>query len=476
MTRSLRFRLLAGASISAAVVLSLLGFSIYGAMKHALFHDFDSTLTTQSVLLAQMAEQSNGKVTFDFDSSKMPEFLSPEAGRYFEIWLDDGTVLARSASLGTHDLSVGPRQKVEHARVGPEARYARSYTYEFSPNPEEIDGDKPSTRPVTRTAKITVAAEPRDLFHTLNLLGWMLTLLCAGAVVLMGLVHSHLVSRGLRPLKAIAREIESLKETDLNHRLHLAGAPDELLPVVDKLNELLGRLARAFAREKSFTADVAHELRTPLTGLATTLEVCRTRPRDTQAYETAIDECRAITDRMAGMVESLLLLARSDAGQLTVQHRKTDLSGLVAEAWKNNATAAEHRHLRSELNLNDSCPIETDPDKLHIIVRNLIDNAVSHADDGGLLKISVTPNGKSVYAEFTNSGSQISSEEVPRLFERFWRGDAARAGAGMHCGLGLSICQRLTTLLGGEISVDTAKGKNFTIRLKLPIAKQEKTN
>src|SRR5262249_2995284 len=151
--------------------------------------------------------------------------------------------------------------------------------------------------------------------------------------------------------------------------------------------ELLGRLEKAFAREKSFTADVAHELRTPLTGLHTTLEVCRSRPRDPAAYEAAIDECRSITDRMSGMVESLLLLARSDAGQLTVQPRPTDLPGLIAEAWKSSAAAAESRRIRAEFNLGQPLCIDTDPDKLHIIIRNLIDNAVSHADEGGLLRI-----------------------------------------------------------------------------------------
>lgn len=469
LRRSLRFRLLAGATVTAGVVLSLLGISIYAAMEHALFRDFDSTLTTQSRLLAQMAEQSGGKVTFDFDSSQMPEFLSPSAGRYFEIWLDDGTVLARSASLEGHDLSRTLTPEVTPQLILSDARRARVFTYAFTPNPEEHDGDKSDDKSVPRTATITVAAEPRDLFHTLNLLAWLLTLLCAAAVLLMGLVHSRLVSRGLRPLEELAAEIESLRETDLHRRLSPAGVPDELSPVVEKLNELLARLARAFAREKSFTADVAHELRTPLTGLHTTLEVCRSRPRDARAYEAAMDDCRAITGRMSGMVESLLLLARSDAGQLTIHPCKTDLSGLVAEAWKIHAAAAGQRHLRAELSLDDPCLIETDPDKLHIIVRNLIDNAVSHADEGGRLRISVARNGQSVYAEFTNTGSQISADEVPRLFDRFWRGDAARAGAGMHCGLGLSICQRLTTLLGGEISVDTARGRDFTIRLRLPI-------
>jgi signal transduction histidine kinase len=287
--------------------------------------------------------------------------------------------------------------------------------------------------------------------------------------MVMGIVLLRVVSEGVRPVNKLAGEIESLNETALGRRFSRAAVPDELLPVVDKLNGLMGRLEGAFAREKSFTADVAHELRTPLTGLRTTLEVCRSQPRESAAYETALDECRVITDQMEAMVESLLLLARSDAGQVVVAKQKLDLSELIAETW----CLFEYRAQRSNVNVLFDMPqavvIETDPDKMRIVIQNVLDNAVSYVDPGGQIRIAVHRRGNDAIAEIANSGSQIATEDASRLFERFWRGDVARTDAGAHCGLGLSLCQRLMNLLGGQIAVETAKGGQFVLRIHIAV-------
>jgi len=169
-------------------------------------------------------------------------------------------------------------------------------------------------------------------------------------------------------------------------------------------------------------------------------------------------------DRMQAMVESLLLLARADGGQLAAVRKRVDLSLLLSECWADCQMRAEQRGLRIDWEVPAGCIVESDPDKLRIIFQNLFDNAVSYVDDGGTIRVVVDAEA----VEISNSGSKIGSEEQLHLFERFWRGDQARTDTGVHCGLGLSLCRRLMELLGGQIGVNAVQGGSFVVRCTIP--------
>jgi two-component system, OmpR family, heavy metal sensor histidine kinase CusS len=464
--RSLRGRLLAETSLASVLVLGLLGLAIYAAMRQALLSDFNASLNTQARMLAGMLDQDGRDVTFEFDPQQMPDFLSPSRQCYFELWRSDGRVLARSPSLGKADL---PRSAASLGTVGevelPSGLRGKAITLVLTPDQQEQEDAGPAISPSPVT--ITVAGEPLAAQRTLRLLAGMLILLCAAAIVAMGAALTRVVRRGMRPVRKIAEDIESLRETDLDRRLSVESAPSELAPMLQRINGFLGRLEAAFAREKSFTADVAHELRTPLTGLRLTLEVCRSRPRDAAAYETAIDECRLITDRMEAMVQSLLLLARTEAGQVRIKPTEIDLAQMVSDCWRLYQGRADSRGVNVDLDVTQPCPARADPEKLRIVVQNLMDNAVSYVNQGGRIQISVRSLNDRATMEIANTGSLVAAKNASLSFERFWRGDAARSDAGGHCGLGLSLSRRLARALGGEISLKTAEGGEFIVRLEL---------
>ncbi len=467
MRRSLRLRLLLSTSLASAAVLALLGVAIYGLMWRLLLSQFDAGLLTKAKAIAAMVEQHGPDVTFDVDLDQMPEFAAGRRADYFEVWLGDRNVLARSASLGKRDLSTPQEHRAPVFMDAdlPDGHDGRIVTLSVPPRVEhdETDAGKPTP---TRLATIVVAGRPGDMHHVLEILRWLLLTLCGAAVVASGVVLYQLVGRAVRPVRQLAGEIESLRETELSRRLSDSNVPVELMPVVDKLNDLLARLQDSFTREKSFTADVAHELRTPLAGLATTLEVCRSRPREPAVYQAAIDDCRAMTDRMQAMVESLLMLARSDAGQLVVDRQRVDLVPLVDDCWALFRIRAESRGLVVKLNMPDRCEVDTDPGKLRIVLNNLFDNAVSYTDEHGTIELNVKPESSDrATIEVTNTGSQIKPADLPRLFDRFYRGDQSRTDTGVHCGLGLSLCQRLTRLIGGKIDVDLSRPGEFKVIL-----------
>jgi heavy metal sensor kinase len=468
--RSLQLRLLLSTSLASSAILALLSVSIYLFMWHRLLDEFDMALLTKARSVAAMVELNGSTVSFDADLEQMPEFTRDHSPEYFEIWLSDGKVLARSPSLHGKDLpraATEPEPHRESVRL-PDGHKGLEITQLFPIRFEHDDEEPAKPMAINPTAVVAVAARPLEVSQTLDDLEWLLWTLCGAAVVLSGAVLVLIVRREMRPINRLATEIGSLKETDLSRRLDTGAVPIELMPVVEKLNGLLGRLDQSFAREKAFTADVAHELRTPLAGILTTLEVCRTRPRASAEYESAIDECRSMTSRLQSLIESLLLLARADAGQLLVRKQPMDLYHLMQECWLPMLARVQAKQLTVDNSNTGDCVLNIDADKTRMVVCNLLDNAVSYVPEGGSIHWSVNRSDTGIEIKITNTGSQVATEDAGKLFDRFYRGDQARSDTGVHCGLGLSLCQRLMRLMGGEISIETVVGGEFTVQLKIP--------
>jgi two-component system heavy metal sensor histidine kinase CusS len=468
MIRSLRLRLLIGTLLTTVIILGLFSWGIYFFMHRALQAQFDDELLTQARALASMTEIDNGRIQFEFDAQEMPQFQTPQHPEYFQIWIDGEGVLSRSDSLKGADLP-RPRNPASYEfsdAILPDGRHGRWVNLCFSPLPE----DSITTNPSPVTGVITVARGMYPIGETLENMRGLLLGLCAAASVLCAGVLMIVVTSALRSIRRLARQLETLRETDLSYRFDPAGIPAEIAPMVDRLNGLLERVDAAFGRERGFTADVAHELRTPLAGLRTTLEVCRSRPRDSATYEAAIDKCASIVDRMQEMTQRLLLLARADSRQLTVQSETFDLRELLEDSWSQFRTRAQTRGLSMQWGALKPNLIRADPELLRIVIDNLFDNAVSYADSGGTLTVATNVDDRSVEFFLSNTGSQVDAKDVPKIYDRFWRGDQSRSNNGAHCGLGLSLCQRLVKILDGDLHIDTDRGALFIVRLRLPAA------
>lgn len=469
--RSLRLRLLLGTCAATAVVLALLGLSIYLAAWHSLLGQFDDALLTKARAIASMVEQQGARVTFDFNPQDMPEFLPAKRPEYFEVWLDDGSVLARSASLATRDLShpAATAQSVWATRL-PDGHGGRALALPIVARRDPDDQANDSPPPALRKALVVVARSDRPIEDTLEWLGWLLLIFCGGAVVLCGVAMLWVVRRGLAPVARLAGDIDSLRAADLSRRLPAQDMPTELVPIVEELNRLLDRLAAAFGRERAFTADAAHELRTPLAALRTTLEVCRSRPREPAAYVTAIDKCSALAERMEATTGSLLMLARAEAGQLRPIIMTVDLSAMLTECWVLVEDRAKSRGLTVQWTVPPECLVRSDADKLRIIVQNLFDNVASHADEHGQVRVTARGEAGSVFLAIANTAKGAAAQDVERVFDRFWRADTSRTDTATHSGLGLSLCRRLMDLLGGQISASVTDAGEFQITLQLPVA------
>ncbi len=465
--RTLRARLLSGTTIGTALVWSASSLVLYAVVHASLWAEFDDSLGAKARSLAALMEQEHSELELEIDEDSLPEFRPSDHAEYYEFWLADDQVFARSASLRGRDLDrvSGPIDAPVYQSVNlPDGRPGRIAGITFVPRQEDR-----GTRHRRGGQEVTlvVGRETAGIERTLSRLRLLLVSVCATAILASVAVLVWSVGRGLRPVAHLAAQIADVGESDLAARIEPAGALGELMPIVVGLNDLLARLEAAFRREKTFTADVAHEMRTPLAGLRSQLEVALAKPREPDAYRQGMTECLSICEQMQQMVDNLLGLARADAQQLEVAREEVDLGELLEACWEPLARRARERRLQIDWELARACSLTTDRSKLEVVLHNILDNAVTYTDAGGRISIALFSDDGRIQLRVSNTGSAITQEQTGSVFDRFWRGDVARGAIGQHCGLGLSLCRKLVALLGGSISAASTMGGTFTISILL---------
>ena len=483
MMRSLRSRLLVGMIGGIALVLILFSLGIYKTIQIALVEEFDVSLAATAWALAASVERDNQEIEIEFDAEKLPEFGRGRQRAYFQFWLESGKVLRRSPSLGESDL---PRfsGKAEVAVFRPmhlpSGLAGRAVGIRFMPKDDAVKPKEPaepastepaSTEPASAEAVILVVArDTADLNGKLQFLRSILAGAAAVTTVMALLIATAVVRRGLGPLNALAEHIGAVKTEDLTSRIPAAGMPTEMVPVGEKINDLLARLEAAFKRERRFTADVAHELRTPLAGIRSTTEVALSRTRKGDEYREALSDCLAITKRLQTMTDNLLALGRLDSKQRTIDREPVKLPGLVESCWQEHAKTAQLRGITFENNLAPDLSCQSSQEILSMVLSNLLENAAHHADDGGRIWVTGHAGPEAVEVTLANTGCRLSQEDASHVFDSFWRWDSARADTGIHCGLGLALVQRLVRILGGSASATVDDAGVFTVRVNLPPA------
>jgi two-component system heavy metal sensor histidine kinase CusS len=476
--RFLRTRLFLATFGVTTLILFGAGVLLYILLRSSVYAEFDESLLARAQSLASLVEQDGDRIEFEFDATQMPEYADPDRPEYFQIWASDGTPIGKSPSLGQHGLERGREEGPSYRLVElPEAGTVRllttalpmrgEHTDEQAENDESSDGQ--AARGVLRVT-LSVAKDTRDIERTLSGMRWLLVLVLVGASLVSAGTMMVVLRHGLKPVSTLAETISRIDDRDLSERIDLPDSVGELVPVVDRLNEMLARLEQAVQREKAFTANVAHELRTPLAGLETALEVCASKPRQETEYQQVVLRCLDTAQAMRGMVNNLLILGRVDAGQLSLDRESIDFDAFVTECWEPFRERAAERGLTVDFdNRIGVDQLTTDQEKLRIVLYNLFDNAVRHAEAGGQISVSIDQASDELAFEIRNSGCTIDPADVDRVFDRFWKNDEPRSEGAKHCGLGLPLARQMVEVLGGAISVTIAPGQTFIVRLALPM-------
>jgi len=458
--RSLRRRLTGALVAVLAISLLTLSAVVSTVVTRALGRQFDDRLVDEATAIAGMAEDEGGSTEFEYES--LPDFERGETPAYFEAWLDDGRAIARSPTLGGNNLPGFPSRPAAPVFVDgslPDGRPGRT-VYLRQPLRVEVEGTGATAAAgkSNRSVVVAVARGTEELARVLaSVRRWLLGL---AGLTLLGAsgVGVAAVGRGLRSTRALGAEIARLDPGNLGPISPTADLPAELEPLVDKLNEMLARVAASLRREKRFTADVSHELRTPLSALRVTLDVIRSRERTATELSRALAEVDLVVRQMQGLCDNLLALARFDSGQVSVRKVAVDLRTLVDDCWSGLAETGRRRRLRFRNDLDREAQASTDPEHLRVVVGNLLSNAVTYTACGGEIVVRRSEGADGRLLEVYDSGPPIPEGQLPHLFERFFRGDPAR-GDGIHCGIGLALVQTISGALRLEVSAEnTADG------------------
>jgi two-component system sensor histidine kinase QseC len=450
---SIKHRLLVGTIGAVVIAFVVVGLIVNSMARSALIDQFDIALDGKAQELLAQVEIHRRGIEVEVDPRTLP------ADELYEIWNGD-QVLAKSPSLGANDLARTTRAITAVALS--DGRAARQLTLlKAVASPDDDDTGAPLANVTAPHVELAFAHATAGVETAIHRIALGVALVgCIGGLIAVALLLVT-VRLGLRPVTTLAREIGAIEVSNLKTSFDRVGTAAELRPIAERLDDLLARLAKAFARERELTAEIAHELRTPLAGLKATLELALLRERPAEEYRTALEQALAITADTARSIESLLSLARLDAGQAAVSGEPVDLDQQVREVLVAFAARASARKVAVVTEL-EPVTITTDRDKLRLVLTNLLDNAISYVDDGGEVRIALVAN----ELQISNTGCTLAPEQARNVFQRFWRSDEARSG-GSHIGLGLSLCEKLVALLEGTLGVEVIE-RRFIATLRLP--------
>ncbi len=273
---------------------------------------------------------------------------------------------------------------------------------------------------------------------------------------------------GLLPISRIIKTAQSIGESDLAQRIGPLPADDEVGRLASTFDDMLSRLEQAFSRQKQFTADASHELRTPVAAIRAQAEAALARPRSRQEYTETLRIIREEAEHLGHLVSQLMFLARADAAPAPAAAEIVNLADILdAVVQQLMALAAQHDILL-QLTDNPQVSLRGDQTQLTQLFINLIDNAVKYTPAGGTVTVSSQVTGSAVQVSVADTGPGIPPEHLPRIFDRFYRVDKARARSMGGTGLGLAIAMAVARAHGGSIAVESVPGHGSVFTVTLP--------
>jgi heavy metal sensor kinase len=440
------------------------GAGMWLVLRHHLVNLVDDNLRDQTEDLRNFLEAQKITAGLAKFQEEVTETYSQEhSGEYLALFAFDGDPVYVSDFLKNNGLAVPastdgvswpPSASFEDRTIaGKQLRFYRS----------RID-----THGIPFT--VTLGAPTTEVWETLRAFRNYL-LLFAPLVLLTSALGGYWLShRALAPVDALTRTARQISGQNLSSRLEKLDTGDELQRLSETLNEMLGRIERAFLQVTQFTADASHELRTPISLMRTEAEVALRKPRDADAYREALQHILKETERTSVLIEHLLALARADSGREFLKPAHVDLGELLRECmqeWK--SLAACHGH---EFTLR--CPqgaqvcVMADESALRRVLAILLDNAIKYTPAPGRIDVFCTEHERRAVVSVTDTGIGISPEEHSKIFERFYRVDKARGRAIGGAGLGLAIARWIVERHGGTITIESAPNQGARFSVDIP--------
>jgi two-component system OmpR family sensor kinase len=450
----LRWRLTLAFAGVMAVLLAVTGAVLYVRLGNTLDEQIDQSLRARADDVAVLVERSGsglaGGVRLAEGEEAFAQVLTP-TGRVVDVTppLERRPLLSAEQLARAREETVvverGPLPGLDTGRI------------RLLATPVETDG---------RQVVVVSGASLGDRDEALTALKQQLLIGGPIALLVASLAGYLLAGAALRPVESMRRRAEEISATVAGRRLPVPETDDEVARLARTLNEMLARIEAGFERERRFVAEASHELRTPLALLKTELELALRHPRSPEELRAAIASAAEETDRLTLLAEDLLVLARSDEGQLRIDSRPLRARELLDTV----ARRFEHRAADAGLSLEVEAPSDLtgvgDRTRLEQALGNLVDNAVRYG--AGTVRLEARPQNGSLELRVSDEGAGFAPEFLPRAFERFSRDDGGRVRG--STGLGLAIVQAIAKAHGGTANARNASSGGAEVTLVLPTA------
>lgn len=455
---SLRARLTIFYTSVLGLVLVLFGLAVYGLISTVLLRQLDNSLAraaSDTIFVARVDEQ--GSFVFS-------QRISLDSSVFIQIWDSEGVLVGTSQNTEPDSPLRSP--------LNPESFDDTEDTYSnvsISGTPFRVlsvplySGD-------SRIGVLQAATSLGIIEVVRSELVEFLLILSAIAILVAGFIGWASARRALSPLSTVTNTaLQITRADDLSRRIPLVGSPDdEVGQLITAFNDTLARLEKLFTTQRRFVADVGHELRTPLTVIRGNVDLMRRVGAEDAESLHSIDQ---EVGRLSRLVEDLLILAQAESGKLPMELRRVELDTLLLEVF-NQAKVLAGADAELKIGEIDQVIVCGDHDRLRQVILNLISNAIKYNTRGGAIRADLSKDATWAQLRIRDSGPGIPAEDLPHIFERFYRGDKARHreedGAGF--GLGLSIAYWIVRNHGGSIEVNSREGRGSIFNVRLPLA------
>jgi two-component system OmpR family sensor kinase len=466
MSMTFRLRLTLWYSALAMSIIILFSITVFGVLERVMRNQIDENINT---VLDDVQENLTFWVTRNDDDE--PLYYTPfypdlrgvrTPGTFVQLWSADEPEfpvnLSGNYTLINEPFDPDALQKTREVR-------------------SDVEIDDTQLRVITRPLKskkdgfivghlqaamsLQTMNDATDLLLKIMVLGWGIGLL---ASVLLG---DWIAKRTLRPITSITHTAEEIVVADdLSNRIDYDGPQDELGYLITTFNGMIRRLEKLFNSQQRFVADVSHELRTPITAIQSHLDLIERY--GLKEDDPSLKAVRSEAQRMSRLVGDLLMLAQADLGHLPIIEGDVQLDVLVLEVFE-QALVLSKGQVKVHLGNLDQAKVTGDSDRLKQLMLNLVTNGIKYSSEGGTITISLKTDQSFAHVHVADTGEGIPPEDLPNIFDRFYRVDKARARAQGGVGLGLSIAKWIAEAHHGDITVESVEGEGTTFTLHLPL-------
>lgn len=426
--------------------------SIYQAIDKGLMYRMDGVIellgryaTYDRTLLANRLDES---------SSMM------EGGGLFRVFDDQLHLVYQSPALPRHQTNVGPPQITES-----EVAF------------RNIENSRWKLRSAARRVKVgdhqwvVEVAEPLMVYESaLREYQAIVLMSLPFLAILAGFAGNYISGRALKPVDRITTSARTITANNLSERLSVSDTGDELHRLSETLNSMLDRIESSFNTNRQFTADASHELRAPLTLIQSAAEYALRRDRDRSQLQDALRQILRESRRTVEMLNNLLMLARSDANAKSLEAIVVDLKSVLEDLRPSVEALADTTGQSISFDVpSDAIEVKGNDTSLRQLVLSLIDNAIKYTPPNGSVSVSLSDEDGLAVLTVRDTGIGISQDQIPYIFDRFWRADKVRSREFGGTGLGLSIARAIAEQHGATISVESVleQGSSFTVKFPM---------